>query len=69
MSEQDSKICLTYANSSRKRPEKNISGGFGKYCCVPGCKSATKNSNKQNTGIGMFSISTNPKTKAVEKTL
>ena len=29
-----------YQNSSKKRPQKNYSGGFGDYCCIPGCQSA-----------------------------
>ena len=30
-----------YSNcSSKKRPEKNCSAGFGDYCCIPECKSA-----------------------------
>lgn len=30
--------------------------GYGKYCCVPECKSATKDSLKQNTDILLFQI-------------
>ena len=26
--------------SSKKRPEKKCSAGFGDYCCIPECKSA-----------------------------
>ena len=51
----------TYFLSSKKRPHKNLSGGYGKYCCIPGCKSATKDSNMNNTGISLFQIpSTEP---------
>ena len=28
-----------YQNSSKKRPQKNYRGGFGDYCCIPGCQS------------------------------
>lgn len=51
----------TYFQSSKKRPLKNFSGGYGKYCCIPGCKSATKDFNMDNTGISLFQIpSTEP---------
>ena len=30
-----------YSNcSSKKRPEKKFSAGFGDYCCIPECESA-----------------------------
>ena len=45
-----------YVGSSRKRPKKNLSGGFGEYCCVPGCKSAYFDSNREKTGISLFKI-------------
>ena len=38
-----------YFESNKSRPAKNLSGGHGKYCCIPGCKSSTKDSLKQNT--------------------
>lgn len=40
--------------SKSKRPLKNFSGGFGKYCCVPDCKSAAINSDRKSTGISLF---------------
>ena len=47
-----------YSNcSSKKRPEKNCSAGFGDYCCIPECKSAfyTKRDGKRvKTGISLF---------------
>ena len=45
-----------YVGSSRKRPKKNLSGGFGEYCSVPGCKSAYFDSNREKTGISLFKI-------------
>jgi len=39
--------------SSSKRPLKKFSGGYGKYCGIPGCKSATKDSNME---YSMFQI-------------
>ena len=51
----------TYFQSSKKRPPKNYLGGYVKYCCIPGCKSATKDFNMENTGISLFQIpSTEP---------
>jgi len=29
-----------YGESNKKWPRKNLSAGFGNYCCIPGCKSA-----------------------------
>ena len=47
-----------YSNcSSKKRPEKNCSAGFGDYCCIPECKSAfyTKRDGKRvKTGFSLF---------------
>ena len=43
--------------SSKKRPEKNCSAGFGDYCCIPECKSAfyTKRDGKRvKTGFSLF---------------
>lgn len=45
-----------YFQSNSSRPDKNLSGGYGKYCCIPGCKSSTKDSLRQNTGISLFQI-------------
>ncbi|XP_057292554.1 uncharacterized protein LOC130621265 [Hydractinia symbiolongicarpus] len=45
-----------YAGSSKSRPQKNLSGGFGNYCCIPGCKSALYDSDRKKTNIGLFRI-------------
>ena len=42
--------------TSRKRPKKNLVGGFGNYCCVPGCKSAFYDKNREKTNISLFTI-------------
>ena len=45
--------------SSKKRPEKNYSAGFGDYCCIPECKSIfyTKRGGKRvKTGISLFKL-------------
>ena len=34
------------STASRKRPKKLV-GGFGNYCCVPGCKSASYDKNRR----------------------
>ena len=47
-----------HACSSKTRPDKNLSGGYGNYCCVPGCKSAVYNSRREKTGISMFKLPT-----------
>ena len=44
----------TYSGSSKARPEKNSSGGYGNYCCVPGCTNAFYNSKREKTGITLF---------------
>lgn len=43
-----------YVDSSRTRPRKNESGGFGNYCCIPHCTSALYDSNRVKTGISLF---------------
>ena len=45
-----------YASSSKQRPSKNYSGGYGDYCCIPGCKSAFYDSNREKTGIALFKL-------------
>ena len=47
---------MLYNNSSKKRPKKNLKGGFGNYCCVPLCKSAFYNSERQPTAISLFQV-------------
>ena len=36
------------------RPTELDSGGSGVYCCIPLCKNATYNRNKQKSGTGFF---------------
>ena len=36
-----------YFDSNKSRPNKNVSGGYGKYCCIPGCKSQLKTNRKK----------------------
>ena len=43
-----------YQNSSRKYPQKNCRGGFGDYCCIPGCQSAFNNANRVKTDIAIL---------------
>lgn len=45
----------SYSSSSKTRPEKNLSGSYSNYCCIPGCTSAFYNSNREKTGISLFS--------------
>ena len=40
--------------ASTKRPKKNLVGGFGNYCCVPGCKSAFYEKNRETTNISFL---------------
>ena len=44
------------STTSRKCPKKNLFGGFGNYCCVPGCKSAFYDKSRENTNISLFTI-------------
>ena len=44
------------STTSRKRPKKNLVGGFGNYCCVPGCKSAFYDKNGEKTNISLLAI-------------
>ena len=44
------------STTSRKHPKKNLVGGFGNYCCVPGCKSAFYDKNREKTDISLFTI-------------
>ena len=48
-----------YSASSKSRPEKNISGGYGNYCCIPGCTSALYDKSGKKTEIGFFRIPKN----------
>ena len=50
------KIKESSSKTSRKRPKKNLVGGFGNYCCVPGCKSAFYDKNREKTNISLFTI-------------
>ena len=47
--------------SSSKRPEKLTKGGRGSYCCIPNCGSATYNTNREKTGIALFTFPKDPK--------
>ena len=49
-----------YPNSSKKRPPKNYTGGFGDYSCFPGCQSAFYNANRVKTGITRFKLPKDP---------
>ena len=49
---------------SRKRPKKNLVGGFCNYCCVPRCKSAFYDKNREKTSISFFTI---PKSEDLRK--
>ena len=40
----------------RKRPKKYLVGGFGNYCCVPDCKSAFYDKNREKTNTFLFTI-------------
>ena len=42
------------STTSRKRPKKNLVGGFGNYCCVLGCKSAFYDKNREKTNISLL---------------
>ena len=43
-----------YALSSREKPKELDGGGTGVYCCIPLCKSATYDGEKNKTCIGFF---------------
>ena len=49
-----------YQNLSQKRLQKNYSGGFGDYCCIPGCQSAFYDANRVKTGIALFKLPKDP---------
>jgi len=50
-----------YAGSSKIRPNKNLKGGSGSYCCIPTCKSAFYDAKHIPTGISLFTVpSKNP---------
>ena len=44
------------STTSRKRSKKKLVGGFGNYCCVPGCKSAFYDKNREKTKTSLFTI-------------
>ena len=46
-----------FVNNFKKTSEKNLIGGFGNYCCVPGCKSAICDKNRDKTNISLPTIS------------
>ena len=46
----------TYSGSGKTRPKQNLSGGFGKYCSIPDCKSACYDSKREKTGISLFQL-------------
>ena len=46
----------TYHETGKTRPNKAGSSGHGKYCCIPGCKSAVQDSNWKSTGISLFKV-------------
>ena len=58
-----------YSGSSKTRPDKNLSGGFGNYCCVPGCTSAVYKTNRQKNGITLFLPTTDAQRKQWLKVL
>ncbi len=43
-----------YPGTSQRRPVELDGGGSGVYCCIPLCKNATYNRDKQKSGIGFF---------------
>ena len=49
-----------YQNSSKKCPQKNHRGGYGDYCCIPGCQSAFYDANRVKTGIALFKLPKDP---------
>ena len=49
-----------YASSSKEKPKEIDGGGTGIYCCVPLCKSATYDRDKNKTGIGFFKFPKRP---------
>ena len=44
------------STTSRKRPKKNLVGGIGNYCCVPGGKSVFYDKTRENTNISLLAI-------------
>ena len=42
------------STTSRKCLKKNLLGVFGNYCCVPGCKSAFYDKNREKTNISFL---------------
>ena len=56
MSEKNAASEGKYFQSNKTRPAKNLSGGHGKYCCIPGCKSASQDSKRNKTNISFFKI-------------
>ena len=52
------------STASRKRPKKKLVGGFCNECCVPDCKSAFYDKNREKTNISLFTI---PKSEDLRK--
>lgn len=44
------------SRESQSRPNKAGASGHGKYCCIPGCRSAAQDSNYKSTGITLFKV-------------
>ena len=55
-----------YQYSSKKRPQKNYSGGFGDCCCIQGCQNAFYDANRVKTDIALFKWLNDP---ALQKTV
>ena len=53
---------MSYATSSKERPKEIDGGGRGTYCCgcVPECKSASHDRDKNRTSIGFFKFPNDP---------
>ena len=51
-------------NLGKKRPQGNYRGGFGDYCCIPGCQRAFYDANRVKTGIALYKL---PKDAALRK--
>ena len=49
-----------YQNVSKERPQRNYRGGFGDYCCIPGCQRAFCDANRVKTGILLFKLPKDP---------
>lgn len=56
MSEEKTESVERYFQSNKTRPKPNLSGGYGEYCCIPGCKSAAEDANRNRTKISLFKV-------------